>query len=243
MGVDLVIIGNHSIPFKNKGLEDKSKLADLLNSLKLEESEFIREMGERWNSPNEYHREIMSKNSYEKYEIEANQRLEQVFNIHSWKIIDYDDEYSDEDRHTDSKEYELEGPFGLELYINKYFFEFSIWGYRWSSWFMGNDVIRRDEWRQIISEISTILGGNYVMYFPDSLLDFADYAPRNYYFPKEMEEHFQTEIKDLDQAIEVISQKWSKPMTLAEGDKEYQEGDKTPFIIDKFEDLNKTLTI
>jgi hypothetical protein len=26
MGVNLVIIGNHSIPFKNKELEDKSKL-------------------------------------------------------------------------------------------------------------------------------------------------------------------------------------------------------------------------
>jgi hypothetical protein len=217
MGVELTIIGNHSIPFKNKEMEDKSKLVDLLNSLKLEESEFIKEMCKMWYSSN--------------------------LNIRSWKFVEDEDE--DSDYCSDSKQYELEGPFGLKLDINKYFFVFDRWRYRWSFWFMESDEIRRKEWRQVISKTSNILGGNYVMYFPDNLLggDFAEYSPDYWYFPKEMEEHFQTEIKDLNQLIEVISQKWSKPMTLREGDKEYQEGDKIPFIIDRFEDLDKTVTI
>ena len=36
MGVDLVIIGNHSIPFKNGEIEDKAKLIELLDSLDLD---------------------------------------------------------------------------------------------------------------------------------------------------------------------------------------------------------------
>lgn len=221
MGVDLTIIGNHSIPFKNMKIEDKSKLIDLLNSLQLEESEFIKEIFEKQYSSKMYN----------------------YLNIRSWKFVENEDE--DINSRSDSEHYDLIGPFGLELEINKYFFVFDRWRQDWSSWFMASDKIQRKKWRQIISKTSNILGGNYVIYFPDNLLggDFANYCPDNWYFPNEMEDNFQAEIKDLNQLIEFISQKWAKPMTLAEGDKEYQEGDKTPFIIDRFEDLDNTLII
>jgi hypothetical protein len=50
MGVNLIITGKHSIPFKNKEIKDKSKIIDLLNSLKLEESKFLREKCILWHS-------------------------------------------------------------------------------------------------------------------------------------------------------------------------------------------------
>ena len=211
MGVDLVIIGNHSIPFKNGEIEDKAKLIELLDSLDLDLFKFIYEIRKKWSS-----------------------------HLYSWKFLDGDDRYTLENQHFETKQYDFEGPFGLLLYINKYYFEFNI-GYRESAWFMAKDEIRRDEWRKIIYEVSNVLGGDYVMYFPDNLLsDFARYYPGEYSFPKEMAEHFKTEFNDLDEYIEFMSREYAKPVGLAEGDREYMEGDKHPFIIDRFEDIGNS---
>ncbi|NLA25443.1 MAG: hypothetical protein GX879_10805 [Bacteroidales bacterium] len=217
MSVYLTIIGNHSIPFKNKELEDKSKLIDLLNSLKLEESSFLKE-------------ELTVRYS-------SNKHCNSSF--YSWSFIENEDDYSVPC--SDSEHYELKGPFGLELEINKHFFVFDRWRYSWYYWFIESNEIFLKEWRQIISKTSKILGGDYVMYFPDNLLggDLANYSPDNWAFPKGIEANFQTKIKDLNQLIEFISQQWSKPFTFAEGYKEYLEGDKVPFILDRFEDLDK----
>ena len=218
MSVQLTVIGNHSIAFRNLEIEDKSKLIDLLNSLRLEDSVFLKELfNKRYPEKSEYNSKI-----------------------NSWRFIEEDSEMISPC--PNFKEYELEGPFGLELDINKYYYVFDRWRCDWIPWFMPSDKTERNEWRKIFSKVSGILGGHYVMYFPDNLLggDFALYSPDNWCFPDEMENHFQTQIKDLNQVIEFISEKWAKPMTLAEGDIECQEGDKTPFVIDQFEDLNET---
>ncbi|MCK9500100.1 MAG: hypothetical protein GX793_05720 [Bacteroidales bacterium] len=217
MAVELTVIGNHSIAFRNLEIKDKSKLIDLLNSLKLEDSVFIKEIFNKW-YPNE-----------RQYNLKSN----------SWRFVEEDSEIMSPC--PDSINYELEGPFGLQLEINKYFFVFDRWRCGWSPWFMASDKTERNEWRKIFSKASNILGGHYVMYFPDNLLggDLAYYSPDNWCFPNEMEEYFQIQIKDLNHLIEFISEKWDKPMSLAEGVIEYQEGDKVPFIIDKFEDLDE----
>ncbi len=48
MGVDLWIFGKHTMPFKKKKIEDKSKLLAVLNSLKLEESLFLKDVCLTW---------------------------------------------------------------------------------------------------------------------------------------------------------------------------------------------------
>lgn len=214
MGVDLTVLGDHSIAFRDLEIEDQSKLIDLLNSLKLEDSVFLKEYFNKWYPD----------------ESEYNSK------INTWRFI----EDSEMNRsYPNFKEFHFEGPFGLELDINKYYYVFDRWRCDWSPWFMKSDKTERNEWRKIFSKVSAILGGHYVMYFPDNLLggDFALYSPDNWFFPDEMENHFQTQMKDLNQVIEFISENWAKPMTLSEGDIEYWEGDKTPFIIDRFEDL------
>ena len=255
MGVDLTIIGKHSIPFKNKEIESRAQILDLLNSLELEKSEFLKEMCKLWNSGPKYC--DYSKHGFtKKYakELEeadekrrkANEKeLERCLKIHSWNFGDYGryEDY-DDDYCSDSKHYFLEGTYGLSIEINKHFFEISIWVGRYYHWFKTSDdynVLWREKWRMIVYKITNILGGNYVMYYPDLSI----YLPSNYCFPKEMEEHFQTEIKNLDQVIELISEKYSNPLTLVEADKIFKEKKSIdePFVVDRFEDLDKTLKI
>ena len=234
MGKDLVIIGKHSIPFKNKEIERKSNVIDLLNSLKLENSEFLLEMCKTWNSS--------FKNENEKIRKEEEQELERCLKIFSWKFT----ELEDDECCFDSKQYILEGPYGLDLELNKYFFVFHIWIGRYYQWFDKKDtyaLLWREKWRLIISKITNILGGDYAMYFPDNMSDLSIYLPWDYYFPNEMVEHLKTEIKDLDQVVEVISERYSKPITLTEADKMFEERKKDPFVVDRFEDLDKTLRI
>ena len=225
------------MPFKNKEIESKSQIVDLLNSLKLEESEFLIEKRKIWNSAHLY-------NDWgEGFRKKNEEELERSLKIHSWNFGNYwNIEDSEDDYCTDSKHYYLEGPYGLDLEINKYFLEISIWVNRYYQWFNISkdfDVLWREKWRLIVFEIINILGGDYVMYFPDTSI----YLPRNYCFPTEMEEYFKTGIKDLDQVVELISEKHSKPLTLAEADKMFETSDEDLFVIDRFDDIDKTLKI
>ena len=233
MGVDLTIIGNHSIPFRNKEIESKTNIVDLLNSLKFEESEFLIGKRKLWNSAHLY-----SDVWGEEFRRRNEEELERCLKIHSWQFKDYeDDNYC-----SDSKHYSLVGPYGLNLQMNKYFFDISIWVSRYHNWFNTKedyDVLWRDKWRFIVYKVTNILGGNYVIYLPDISM----YSPIDYCFPKEMEEHLQVDIKDLDHLIKVISEKHSKPIKLAEADKMFNKSHKELFVIDKFEDLDKTLKI
>ncbi|MBZ4674683.1 MAG: hypothetical protein ACOYU1_09500 [Bacteroidota bacterium] len=234
MSVDLSIIGNHSMRFKEKEIADKSYLLELLNSLRLENSEFLKEMCIEWNSLYKYEKRKMSK--------KEKQKLENCLNIKGWKI----DEYKDDDYCYDSLHYYLEGPYGLRLEINRYYFELSIWVGRYYHWFTRKekeDILWREKWRLIIYKITNILGGKYVMYFPDNMSDLSAYWPCNYTFPKEMAEYFHREINDLNQVIQLISENYDKPLTLKEADRMYETMDKDPFVIDYFEDLDKTLII
>lgn len=260
MGVDLTIIGKHSIPFKNKEIESRAQILDLLNSLELEKSEFLKEMCKLWNSGpkySDYSKHGFSK-KYAKELEEADEKrrkanekeLERCLKIHSWNFGDYGryEDY-DDDYCSDSKHYFLEGTYGLSIEINKHFFEISIWVGRYYHWFKTSDdydVLWREKWRMIVYKITNILGGNYVMYLPDNAFELSAYVPTNYCFPKDIEEYYKTEIKDLDQYVVFISEKYSKPLTLAEADKifdERYENGECPFVLDRFEDFDKTLKI
>jgi len=143
----------------------------------------------------------------------------------------------------------LTGTYGLGLEINKHYFEISIFVNRYWNWFKTDenyDALWREKWRLIVYEITKILGGDYVLYFPDNAFELSAYLPCNFYFPKDIEKHYNTEIKDLDQFVYFISEKYSKPLALAEADKifvEKYENNECPFVVDKFEDLDKTLKI
>ena len=136
---------------------------------------------------------------------------------------------------------------GLE--INKHFFKLSIFVSRYWFWFKTSDdydVLWREKWRLIVYKIANILGGDYVMYFPDNAFELSGYLPANFCFPKDIEEHYKTKIKDLDQFVSLISKEYSNLLTLAEADKifvESYENNECPFVLDRFEDLDKTLMI
>jgi len=260
MGVDLTIIGNHSIPFNNEEIESGVKILDLLNSLELEKSEFLKEKCKLWHSGpphcdwnkygfrKKYTKEL--EEADEKRRKENEKELERSLQILSWRFGYYwNFEVFDDDDCSDSKHYFLTGPYGLRLEINKYFLEISIWVNRYYHWFNTNDdydILWRETWRLVVYKIVNALGGDYVMYFPDNNDKLETYIPHNYYFPKEMEEHFKTKIENLDQLVELISERHSKPITLVEADKifvERYENNNCSFVLDRFEDLDKTLKI
>lgn len=234
MGVSLSIIGNHSIYFKGKKISEKISLLRLLDSLELENSQFLKEMCIVWNSSYKFmNSEISTTEQHE---------LERCLNIKNWNIHENKFDYF----WNNSKNYTLEGPYGLSLEINKYYFELSIWIGSYYQWFSIKEkeaVLWREKWRFIIYRITSILSGKYVMYFPDTISELSAYWPCNFKFPKGMAKYLNKEINGLDQAIEVISEIYSKPLTLTEADRVYDRMDKDPFVVDYFEDLDKTLKI
>jgi len=238
MAVDLWIMGNHSRPFNGRKIENKSKVIDLLNSLQLEKSEFLIDALKKWFTPNaEYYKLCVDEKYYEKLSKERNEKLEKYLKIQSWSVSE------EEENNLDSNQYFFEGPYGLDVEINKYFFWISIWIGRYRFWFNSSenyDVQWREKWRLIVYKITNILGGNYVMYFPDNMSGLDEYLPSNF-FPKEKGEEYQHEVNDLEQLVEIISEKYSKPLTLLEADKMFEKRKIDPFVIDRFEDLDKTL--
>ena len=132
------------------------------------------------------------------------------------------------------------------LFLNNYLitflyvlhFQYQVY-YHWFNTDDDFDVRWRDKWRLIISKITNILGGDYVIY----IADVSAYSPHNYCFPKEMEEQLQIEIKNSDQLVSIISEKLTKFQTLAEADKKHSNNEKKFFVIDRFDDLDKTLKI
>lgn len=228
MGVDLSIIGKHSVQFNKSELTNKYSLVEKLNSLRFENSEFLEQMCTTWNTSYKSLNNQTSRD--EKVE------LERCLKIKKWEIIyeDVDDCWSD------STNYELEGPYGLILYLNKYYFEISIWIGRYYQWFKRKDdnhVFWRDSWRQIIYKITIALGGDYVLYFPDNNYELSKYWPRNFSFPKGMEEELHCNLKNLDHAVEAISKIYTIPITLSDADKTFERNDKAPFVVDRFEDI------
>lgn len=234
MGSTLSIIGNHSVQFNNSALRDASVVIERLNSLELDKSGFLNEMCIAW------HTSIMNLNA--DTSSKENSKLERCLELKEWKILYIDDD----NLLTDSTCYELEGPYGLILDLNKYYFEFSIWIGRYFQWFMreGDDnMLWREKWRQIIYRITHVLGGDYVLYFPDSNYDLSYYWLCNFSFPQGMENTLKCNIKNLDQAVEAISNLYAEPITLTEADRVFDKDNEVSFVVDRFDDLDKTLEI
>ena len=236
MGVDLTIIGKHSIPFKGKEIKNKSKVIDLLNFLELEKSKFIREKCILWNSAHLY-----LDDWGRTFRKRCNKELERSIRIRSWKFEDYEED----DWYSNSLRYHIEGPFGLNLEINKYFFELSIFVGRYYHWFntgVDFDIRWREKWRMIVHDITTILGGDFVTYFPDNAVELSGYLPTEFFYDSdEMSEKNAKKIKKLEHVLDIISEQYSKPQTLTEADKNFTTIYEAPFVIDRFENLNKTI--
>lgn len=241
MSVDLWIFGNHSISFKGRKIENSSSVIDLLNSLEFEKSEFLIERCKDYFTPDaEYYKSNFGEEYYDNYAKKRKEILERFLKKQSWSV------YEDAETGYDSEEYEFEGPCGLRVKINKYFTMISIWVWRYSFWWSYSsenfDFQKREKWRFIISQITNILGGDYVMYFPDNMSDLDVYLPTNY-FPKELNKKSQEDVRDLEQLVKIISEKYSKPLGLLEADQLFNELEIDPFVIDRFEDLDKTIKI
>jgi hypothetical protein len=216
MSVVLWIYGNHSIPFKQKEIKNKTQVLDLLNSLHVENSDFINEMCKKWHSPLGYDKD---------WDIKREKQFEQYSKIKFWNYDDEDDYYN----HT--KEYTLIGPFGLEIEITRYYLFISPWIGRYHFWY---DVIDkekiewRDTWREIIYKIINILGGNTALYFPDNMSDLSAYLPTEYNMP------------EFDRLVEIIRKEYRPVFTSFKKATDLYIKDKLendPFVIDRFEDL------
>jgi len=240
MSVNLWIFGNHSIPFKDRKIENSSNVIALLNSLEFEKSEFLIERCKEWFTPDvEYYKSNFGEEYYENFAKEEKKLLDRYINKKSWSV------YEDEDSEYDSDEYDFEGPYGIEVTIHKYFFWISILIGRYSHWWSDSkfyDFLMREKWRLIIYKIVNILGGDYVMYFPSNITDLDIYLPSNF-FPKELKKQSQEDVKDLEHLVKIISDKYSRPLSLLEADRIFSKLEKVPFVIDRFEDLDKTLRI
>ncbi len=95
----------------------------------------------------------------------------------------------------------------------------------------------------VVYKITRALGGTYVAYYPDNMSALDDYIPGNYDFPKEVSKVFKAKINDLDDLIAFTSGHYARPLTLAQADEAFAHADKSLFVVDRFEDLDKSLTI
>jgi hypothetical protein len=227
MGKDLRIIGNHSIRFKGRKMQNTDKIIANLNALHLEKSEFLKDMCKIWNSSFAYLNDENAKREKEE--------LEEALKTLSWSIREIDNmEFNSQ-----STEYFLQGTFQLNVKIEKHFFEIFIWIGRYWHWFR-NDVDHNNwqtNWRLIIYKILKVFGGNYVIYFPDNASDICSYLPMDYDFPEEMEEYLEKKISNLDDLVEIISQDYEEPISLSDAIEQFEGRCNDPFVIDYFEDL------
>jgi hypothetical protein len=228
MGVRLSIIGKHKIPFKNREIQDIQVLFNLLISLKLEKSNFLNEMFITWYTSDNFSEEEIHNNLKIASETKRSNSL-------FWQIQDIYENYCSESLH-----YCIKGPYGLTLELNQYYFNIDILINSYYNWFTlqtEDDFQWRENWRLIVCKIAKAFGGSFVLYFPDSLVDLSFFWPCNYCFPNEMADVLRCSINDLDQLIEVISENYSKPMSLRQADKLFCNMGKEPFVIDRFDDL------
>lgn len=228
MGVSLSIIGNHQIQFKNREIQDISGFFKLLSSLRLQESEFLNEMFIIWYTSDSFSEEEIHN------ALKIASETKHTMNFF-WEVQEIYENYCSESLH-----YCIKVPYGLTLKLNQYYFEINILinsYYHWFAPLKEDDFQWRENWRLIVYKITKALGGSYVLYFPDSMVDLSNYCPLNYCFPNEMADVLRFSISDLDQLTQQISNKYSKPISLSQADKIFSKMEKEPFVIDRFDDL------
>lgn len=234
MGISLEIIGNHTLPFEGRELQDVEAVLNKLNALNLQYSSFLKESVMQCFAPEDGGSDSDKAND--------RKRLEYALKKRSWTVHEFIEEFA----HTESLEYYFMAPFDLDLYITKHFLDFIIPVNRYYQWFIKHDdesFAWREKWRMYIYLVSQALGGSYVMYFPDQSFDLCRYSPTEYDFPVGINKKFKCNIKNLSEWAEYVDHHYGMAISLSEADEDYPKRGNSPFVIDYFDDLDKSIQI
>lgn len=207
MGTGLYPTANHNIQFKNRTPEEvATEIKEKLNSCTLPNPEFLRLFALHWYGYN--------------WERKNVREIRKINNTHHWNF--YSDNVS---FFSEYKEIEFYGPFELNISFSEHKIIFSNPPYKYWQWFAMNDkyALLRDEWRKYLYSITTLFGGDRVIYLADNshpLEEFLDY-----------EGSFET----LEKAIQ---QKLGIPQTSFKAID--NDDDDTSYFIDDFKSINYT---
>ena len=210
MGVDLCVFGNHSVALDRGNIIDKEKILKKLNSLKLEDSEFLMEKRCIWiNTPSE------------------NENEERKKQIRSWEIRREDEQYN---------ECSLVGPFGLKIDVAKHYVEIWHFVWRYHHWFE-IDSKERNWWQLYFCKIVRAFGGDYVLYLPDNAVKLSGYQPHCVDMP--LDEQANIILKEYKPCFHSLEEatKWYSYIQTKYYNKHGQYTRLYPFVIDKFEDI------
>lgn len=154
MGIDLSIIGNHKIEFKNRDFEFLSKfIQNKLNKLLILNYEYLYK----------YSLEFYNREGYES-------ERRNILESKDWKYLEENVLYN----FSDDKEIILRGPCSLELKIMEDILTISNPPIRYSTWFSINNSTNYNDikfikiWRTYFRQIIYLFGGDRVIYLPDS---------------------------------------------------------------------------
>jgi hypothetical protein len=156
MGIDLCILGNHTIEFSGKTfLELYSEIKHKLDNMSIENYTYIKYAKLLWDNGEVYGVEEMEKIKQKK----------------EWTV---EDDYAVENFNEDGT-IEFYGPLNLEIDFTKYYISFGDPPYRYKSWFEF-ESIHQNEWRKYLYYVVHYFGGDRVIYLPDSGIPSSEFA-------------------------------------------------------------------
>lgn len=154
MGVDLITIANHQIPFTGKSQEDIITIIQAkLNNLELTNWEFLLDFALKW------------------YE-DRPDRLSDIYDIQQWFPMREKPEYYDFDT-AEFKRIDFDRPCNLRVTFDENYLQFHHPSYRYKQWFClknndGTEAIEsRNEWRRYMAQVVSAFDGDRVIYLPD----------------------------------------------------------------------------
>jgi hypothetical protein len=190
MGIDLCILGNHTIDFNGKNFEELfSEIKLKLDNIKLNNYIYIKYAKLLWDNGNIYGEEEINKISQKK----------------EW--TGYDDCSP-----SDFNEYgkiEFYGPLNLEIDFSKNYITFWDPPYRYKSWFEV-EYIHQNEWRKYLYQVIHVFGGNKVIYLPDSGIPSSAFAYYDGTF-EELENNLKREYGESKNELNKITNEYYYP--------------------------------
>ena len=222
--IDFSVFGNHSITYNGKEIADKEDVIKRLNSLKLEESEFVLEECKRGHTPEDY--------DAEKNGMLWKESLERDLKIHSWYMAH---EFSN--KNMPKNKYRFVGPFGLQVEITYHYIivEHSAWRFKRTIKPFHTPIKRveynewRNAWQPYFNQIIRVLGGNCALYNPDFEVRLFDYVP---YGPdKKYDGLICTIFNEYPHCLIPQPETYSEDIMFIKG--------YPPFIVDRFEDTKQ----
>lgn len=151
MGTGLFPTANHKIIFKNRSFQEiATEIKYKLDHCYLPNPEFLRLFSLQWYGYN-----------WEGKNVRA---IRKINNTHHWFF------YDDSEYFRKNKEIEFIGPYELSLVFSENFITIDDPPYRYWQWFRMKDeyALLRNEWRKYIQYITTLFGGDRVVYLADN---------------------------------------------------------------------------